>query len=210
MHSRHHRSNEGTTPANTHDPAQRPDTEQNQVSQVNDSRVKRKHDDDIDRPLRNRRSQVKTASRRDGFRISSSPSIPENSLKLDKGGVCIGPSLPKQHKQVRKPWYKPPRNADGFLIRKDGQPDRRGKRKKPLPCELEQQEVMVSGFTPINPQGKIPGTANCPITRTSLESSTNLDISLSLQRKHDRVLCRMFPDGIGNYVAQLFEGTYTQ
>jgi hypothetical protein len=348
MHSRHHRPNEGTAPVNAHDPAQRPDTEQNQVGQVNNPGVKRKHGDSIrrtpvevtpiiaspkrrtsddashtfsgnfmstktlpsqphivpvpspgsqlqyptsvphevqqnpsgdgwrpgsksmiqQRPPRNGSSQgscapnnrsgrmgksppastrystapgcneklcqalsdvqippsgyynrslhpEKTASRRGGLRNSFSPSIPANSFELHKGGVGIGSPLLEQDEHVKKRRFKPVRNAAGVLLRKDGQPDMRAKRKKTL-RKGGQRKIMGSAFTPINRQPTIWGATNCPIATKRLGSSTISDISSSLQKKHNLVLRRMFPNGTDNsrresdYAAEVFGETHTQ
>jgi hypothetical protein len=156
---------------------------------------------------------ARTVSRRGGMRGGYSPSDRAASIGLHNGGMGVDSPPLDQFGQPKKSRSKPVRNADGVLIRKDGRPDMRSQSsaanlRKVHARKDEQQKEEESGFTPSR-QYTTSAATNTP-SPGHQEASADPNISSSVQRKHNNILGRMFPNGLdasrrdNDYAHQVF------
>jgi hypothetical protein len=158
---------------------------------------------------------VRTISRRGGMRGGYSPSDRAASIGLHNGGMGVDSPPLDQNGQPKKSRSKPIRNADGVLIRKDGRPDMRSQSsaanlRKVHARKDEQQKEEESGFTPMSRQYTTSAATNTPSPGRQMEASSDPNVSSSMQKKHNNILGRMFPDGLdasrrdNDYAHQVF------
>ena len=157
---------------------------------------------------------TRTISRRGGMRGGYSPSDRAASIGLHNGGMGVDSPPLDQFGQPKKSRSKPVRNADGVLIRKDGRPDMRSQSsaanlRKVHARKDEQQREEESGSTPISRQYTTSAATNTP-SPDHQETSTDPNISSSVQKRHNNILGRMFPNGLdasrrdNDYAHQVF------
>jgi hypothetical protein len=100
---------------------------------------------------------------------------------------------------AKKSRSKPVRNADGILIRKDGRPDMRSQSsaanlRKVHARKDEQQREGESGLTPASLRHSMSTAPETP--SPTGHGHLGQDITSSVQKRHNDILGRMFPEGL--------------
>jgi hypothetical protein len=161
---------------------------------------------------------ARTISRRGGgsMRGGYSPNDRAASLGLHNANVGMSIESPPldQYGQPKKSRSKPIRNADGVLIRKDGRPDMRSQSSaanlRKVHARKDEQRDDESGFTPTNRQYTASAATNTPSPSRQFGASSDPNVSSSVQKKHNDILDRMFPNGLdaslrdNDYAHQVF------
>jgi hypothetical protein len=143
----------------------------------------------------------------------------ERAMSLGSQGVSPGLEFGSPNDQYgfsKKSRSKPIRNADGILIRKDGRPDMRSQssaanlRKIHSRKDGELSQGSPTGYTPTilhhADSAETPGTPT-PNGDSHLDGT----VTSSAQKKHNAIIGKMFPKGIGesrkqhDYAHQVFE-----
>ncbi|KAF2634966.1 hypothetical protein P280DRAFT_474260 [Massarina eburnea CBS 473.64] len=165
----------------------------------------------VQRPTRGivRRGSGGGGSSRGGRPPSSHGRAMSLGLQGVTAGVGIGlPADPYAH--TKKTRTKPIRNADGVLIRKDGRPDMRSQSSAANLRKVHaKREDDSPGFTPLNLHSSMGSMG--PETPSPTYGRGHEDPSASIEKRHSRVLHKMFPEGIEksrqehDYARKVFE-----